>query len=648
MSTDRTDIAWRIGGPQGKGVDTAAGIFGRACAAGGFHVFGRREYYSNIMGRHSYFDVRVTGRPVGVHRDRVDLLVTFDTETLVRHAVSVAPGGVLLHDASAADVAIDAMGFLDDPLQEELAAYLAERDLPPTTAGLLEDARRRGVTVLPVSYGDLTEALTHELGASRASADRMLNTVAVALSAALIKYDPDRVKRGVALTFGDRSKLVEMNRQAVDLAYAHARRSWDLDAVPLRLGVRPERPRRLFVTGTQAVAMGKIAGGLAFQTYYPISPATDESVYLEAHATFPTTDGGQGSVLVWQTEDELAAVTAATGAALTGARSATATSGPGFSLMTEGIGWAGINEVPLVVTVYQRGGPATGLPTRTEQGDLQFAVHGGHGDFPRIVLASGDVTEAFQDAAQAFSYAERYQTVVIHLMDKALASTTLTTEPFDTSRLAIDRGLVANPASDGSNGTVSFPRFRPSETGLSPRPYLGQPGGMHWLTGAEHTELGRVTEDPITREQQVEKRLRKLQLAAREIPAEEKLRLYGDASAPLTLVSWGSNKAAILEVLERLAEEGVTARHIQLRLLWPFPSAELEPLLATARPLVAVETNATGQMARLLREQTGRAPDHLVLKYSGRPISVEQLLDALHQILSGAAGPRLVIRNPYE
>ncbi|MFO7254567.1 2-oxoacid:acceptor oxidoreductase subunit alpha [Limnochorda sp.] len=646
MSANVVDIAWRVGGPQGKGVDTAAGVFGRAAAAGGFFVFGRREYYSNIMGRHSYFDIRVATHPVAVHRNPVDILVTFETETLVRHALAVAAGGLLLHDAGAADVPIDRMVFLDPPLQEALVSHLEEAGLPPTTAGLLEAARRRGVTVLSVPYGELAEHLTSTLGASRARAERMINTVAVALSGALLQYDPELIKKGVALTFGS-SPMTELNQQAVDLAYAYARETWDLEALPLRLAPRAERPVRLFLSGTQAVAMGKLAAGIAFQSYYPISPATDESVYLERHATVPTVDGGTSSVLVWQTEDELAAVATASGAALTGARSATATSGPGLSLMTEGLGWAGINEVPLVVTIYQRGGPATGLPTRSEQGDLLFAAHAGHGEFPRFVLASGDVAEAFVDAAQAFNYAERYQTVVIHLLDKTLASTLQTVDPFDTSQLSIDRGLVAEPAENGA-WPGGFPRFRPTESGISPRPLLGQPGGMHWLTGAEHSEVGRVTEDPTTREQQMEKRMRKLEVAAREIPAEEKLQVYGDPDAAFTVLSWGSTKGAILEATQRLAAEGVQVRHLQIRMLWPFPAQELAPFLATAQPLVVVETNYSGQMARLLTQETGTKPDHLVVKYNGRPIAVNELLEAMRAILAGKAGPRYVIRNPFE
>jgi 2-oxoglutarate ferredoxin oxidoreductase subunit alpha len=403
----------------------------------------------------------------------------------------------------------------------------------------------------------------------------------------------------------------------------------------------------LLVNGNQAVALGKLAAGMTFQTYYPISPATDESVYLEAHETFPTTDGAEGSVVVVQTEDELAAVAMASGAALTGARTATATSGPGFSLMVEGLGWAGINEVPLVVTLYQRGGPSTGMPTRSEQGDLQGAIHAGHGEFPRLVIASGDLREAFDDAAQAFNYAERYQMLVIHLLDKALASTTQTISPFDVESIHIERGAVETSSAD-QTGHGSYARFAPTPSGISPRALLGQPHGMHWLTGGEHTMHGRVTEDPVVREQMMEKRARKLILAAQEIPTDDKLKIYGDRDAAFTIVSWGSNKGGILEGLTRLAADGIAARLIQIRLLWPFPTEAMAPLLDTASPLVIVEMNFSGQLAQLLREQTGRASDYLVLKYNGRPMSGQELYRTLKNIHAGTSEPRIVLRNPYE
>jgi 2-oxoglutarate ferredoxin oxidoreductase subunit alpha len=639
-------LAWRVGGPQGSGVDTAARIFAGACAAGGLHIFGRREYYSNIKGRHSYYDVRVADRTMSCHRSRVHVLATFEAETLARHAISTVEGGAIIHDVDDSDVPLERITFLDQRVKRDLAEYLSAADLPPTTAGVLEDARRRGVHVFAVSYDEITQTLAGSI-LLKPRADRTINTISVAVSCALLGYDPAHLARALEWIFGGRPKIVDMNVEAVELAYEFVRDRLDADKMAYRLAGVPDQEPLILVGGNEAVAMGKIAAGLSFQTYYPISPATDESVYLESHATVPMQDGGQGAIVVVQTEDELAAVTMASGAALTGARSATATAGPGFSLMVEGLGWAGNNEVPLVVTLYQRGSPSTGLPTRTEQGDLLFAISAGHGEFPRLVLASGDVNEAFYDAAQAFNYAERYQTPVIHLLDQTISRTTQTLPPFDVAAVPIERGEVYQPPADGVD-TGPYARFAPTESGITPRPLLGQPGGRHWLTGAEHTEFGQVTEDPVIREQQMEKRARKLDLAARQIPRAEKLAVYGDPQATFTIASWGSNKGAILEALEGLAADGIPARLIQVRLLWPFPAQEMAALLEDARPLVVVESNYSGQFGQLLCAQTGCQRDHLVVKYNGRPMTCGELSQALRQIHDGTAPERFVLRNPFE
>ncbi|HEX9870515.1 MAG TPA: 2-oxoacid:acceptor oxidoreductase subunit alpha [Candidatus Tectomicrobia bacterium] len=647
MARQQEALAWRIGGPQGSGVDTAAGMFARACAIGGLHLFGRREYYSNIMGRHSYYDVRVAYHVLTCHRATVDLLTTFEEETLARHALSVVEGGGIVYDVDDADAPLERITFLDERAQEDLGTYLEARGLPHSTEGLLAEACRRGVQTFAVPFDEITRTLARELQVPQAVADRTLNTIAVAVSCALLEYDPAYLGKALAKSFPGRTKIIDMNMRAVKLTYDFVRDTFRTQDFHFRLVPEETSERRLLVNGNQAVALGKLAAGMTFQTYYPISLATDESVYLEAHETFPAANGEEGSVIIVQTEDELAAVTMASGAALTGARSATATSGPGFSLMAEGLGWAGINEVPLVVTLYQRGGPATGMPTRSEQGDLQFAIHAGHGEFPRIVMASGDITETFYDAAQAFNYAERYQMLVIHLLDKALASTTQTVRPFDVEAIRIDRGEVYAPP-NGRHSNHSYMRFAPTASGISPRALLGQPGGMHWLTGGEHTVYGLVTEDPVVRERMMEKRAQKLALAAREILTAEKLNVYGDRSAALTIVSWGSNKGGILEALERLAADGIAARLVQVRLLWPFPTDELLPLLADATPLVVVELNFSGQFAQLLREQTGRASDYLVVKYNGRPMSGQELHRAFRDIHAGTSQPRVVLRNPYE
>ncbi len=644
MKKKQDELAWRVGGPQGSGVDTAAGIFQRACALGGLDVYGRREYYSNIMGRHSYFDVRVSRHRVHSHRDEVDLLTTFEVESLARHAVSVVEGGALFYSAKDADTPVEKIEYLDPRAKADLAADLEGKGLAASIAGVLEDARQRGVLVYEADFANIVDLLARELGVAQALAARTMNTLAVAMSLALVEYQRKYVYEALEKTWPGRQKIIDMNVAAVDLAYGFVRDTYDTSLFQFRLEPPGPGEPRILVNGNQAVAMGKIAAGMTFQSYYPISPATDESVYLEAHETFPTKNGEPGSVLVVQTEDEISAVTMAAGAALTGARSATATSGPGFALMSEGLGWVGINEVPLVVTLYQRGGPSTGLPTRSEQGDLLFALNAGHGEFPRIVLSSGDLEEAFHDAADAFNYAERYQTVVIHILDKSLSSKTQTIPIYDSDEIDIERGEVAHP---NGNGDGPFPRFAVTQSGISPRPLLGTPGGRHWLTGGEHTPIGRVTEDPVVREQQMEKRMRKMDLAARQIPVDEKFKIYGDPDAEFTILSWGSTKGCVTEAIERLADDGVAARQVQVRMMSPFPT-ELEQVLGTASPLVAVETNFSGQLAQVVRQHTGIQCDHLVVKYNGRPIAGRRLHEALTTILAGTDEKKIVLRNPNE
>ena len=641
------DLAWRVGGPQGSGVDTAALIFQRACAISGLHLYGRREYYSNIMGRHSYYDVRVSEVPRTSHRDSVDLLTTFEAETLARHILAVKPGGAVIYTVADADAKLTSIPFLDDRYRRDLESHLAEQGLPPTTAGLLDEARARGVNCYAVNFEEIIEALATALDVPHKVAQRTRNTLAVAVSTALLDFPRSYVKRALEKQWPGRQKIIDLNVEAVEHAYNYVDEHYDRTSFASNLRSAETEEKRMIVNGNQAVALGKLAAGLGFQSYYPISPATDESVFLEAHEEFPTRDGAETNVLIVQTEDEISAVTMAAGAALTGARAATATSGPGFALMCEGLGWACINEVPLVITDWQRGAPSTGMPTRTEQGDLRIATAGAHGDFPLMVVASGDLVEAFYDAADCFNYAERYQTVVVHLLDKALSSSSRTVPYFDLDRIKIERGVIAEPRGNG-NGAGAFHRFAVTDSGVSPRTLLGQPGNAHWMTGGEHTPEGRVTEDPVIREQQMEKRMRKLQLALQEIPLEEKIKVYGDREAAFTILSWGSNKGAIMECLEAFEASGIPARFLQARLLLPFPAEETAELLENASPLVIVESNFSGQYAQLLRQHTGIAADHLILKYNGRPISAEELLAALDTVRGGEAPSRIVLRNPHQ
>ncbi len=647
------ELAWIVGGAQGTGVDSSATVFARAAAYGGLHVYGKREYYSNIMGEHSYFQVRVADRRIRSHVDTLNLLATFDAETPFRHVRNVMDDGAIIYDPALAGTKLDDVPTIEARLRTDLQTYLVARGLGFTLQDLLKSAEDRGVTLVPVAYSPLLTKVADENRIDQLSKiSRMVNMFAVAASFGILDYDYEMMAKALRDVFRAKAEVAEMNVKGARRAYDLVRGKYE--GYPYRLQpIDFGGEKRALMTGAQAIGLGKVLGGMRVQTYYPITPASDESEYIEANQIVdiressgdPAEDDSaavteSGSVLVIQTEDEIAAVTMAIGSALAGARAATCTSGPGFCLMMEGIGWAGINEVPLVITLYQRCGPSTGMPTRHEQGDLRFALHAGHGDSPRIILASGDFEEAFHDGAKAFNYADRYQTTVIHLVDKALANSNGTMPMFDPDRVRIDRGELIT---DGWSGRDPYKRFAFTESGVSPRAVIGHPGTMFWNTGDEHDEKGHITEDPVVRNLMMEKRQKKLDLADREIPETEKVNFFGDRTAETVIVSWGSTKGALLDAMDALDKEGVKLGFLQIRLVNPFPVEAVTKALARAKAVVNVEMNFGAHMGGLIREMTGIEPTHHILKYNGRPMSSTELAAALRDIAKGKAPRKQVL-----
>ena len=629
-------LSWLIGGPQGSGVDTAANIFAKACVLGGLDIFGKREYYSNIKGEHSYFTVRISERQIKSHVDDVDVLVAFDAETIFRHALCVVNGGAVVYDTSLLETSIDEAGFLENRLKEDLKAKLSKKNLGSTVKDVLQLASDNGTVLYGIAFQDLLKEIAEKRNEpSLGKLMRMVNVMSVAASFALLDYDSEMVANAIRYIFKAKPKIAEMNVDAANYAYNHAKAKYG-DDFRYRLVTKKVSDELILVQGYEATGLGKIVGGCRFQTYYPITPASDESEFLESNQVLEL--NGKGSLTVVQTEDEIAAITMAIGASVAGARSATCTSGPGFSLMAEALGWAGINEVPVVVTLYQRTGPSTGLPTRHEQGDLMFAIHAGHGEFPRIVFASGDIEESFYDAARAFNYAERYQMPVIHLVDKALANSVATCKIFDPARIKIDRGLLVDKVQEG------YLRFKLTENGISPRVRLGTENGIFWNTGDEHQENGHITEDPEIRNRMMEKRMGKLELALKEIPDEEKAVRYGDDS-DMTIISWGSTKGAILDAMEVLAAEGVKINFVQVRLMNPFPERHVAAMLEKTRLLIDIEMNYSAQLSKLIRENVKRDPDYYIVKYNGRPMSSSEVYHALRKIINGKAKRREVLTH---
>lgn len=637
-------LSWMIGGPQGSGVDSGANIFSRACAYGGLYVFGKREYHSNIKGEHSNYVVRVSSNLIRSHLDEIDFLVTFDPETLFRHIHKVVPGGVIIYDVNQENITVDKIPTIDKQANKRIKKFLSEKGVGYSVGDVVNYARDNGILVYGIPYVKLLEGLAEKLGNPQiAKMDVMINVMAVSASLALLKYDFNLVKEAIKYVFKAKKKVADLNIESAKFVYDYVLENFEETNYKLQ-PVGRDAVDLIIIQGYQASALGKIAGGCRFQSYYPITPASDESVYLEDNAVFDLIgeNGSEekGSIVVVQTEDEIAAITMAIGAGLAGVRASTATSGPGFSLMAEGLGWAGMNEVPVVVTLYQRGGPSTGLPTRHSQEDLLFAVYAGHGEFPRIVYASGDIEEIFYDVAKVFNFAEKYQTPVIHLIDKAMANSIATVKKFDLSRVKIERGALVDVFSDGV-----YKRFKFTETGISPRVKLGTENAIFWNTGDEHDELGHITEDHEIRTMMVDKRMRKLEIALQEIEDEDKAIVYGDEDSDYAIISWGSTKGAILDAMDMLRSEGYRLKFVQVKLLHPFPKDRVLNLIGNSKFLIDIEHNKTAQFGQIVKREILRDIDYYVLKYNGRPMSLSEVYSALKSILENKANKIQVLNN---
>jgi len=545
----------------------------------------------------------------------------------------VVPHGGIIVDMDQIGTKVLSIPTFPTEFKEELQKNMDQKGLGETVNDLLENAKKNGVHIFLVPYMDLLKQTAAKIGVDKLSTlTRMINVLTLGISFAILKYDRSLVEKAIKAIFSDKPKIADTNIIALRSAYDYLDQTYK-DDFPWTLLKLETSEERIFLSGNEAVALGKVLGGCRVQTYYPITPAADESEYLEAHELLKTTTGN-GSILVVQTEDEIAAINSASGAALAGARAATSTSGPGFSLMVEGLSWAGNSEVPVVITYYQRGSPATGLPTRFGQADLRFAIHAGHGEFPRIVLASGDIQECFYDAALSFNYAERYQLPVIHLIDKAMANSSQTYKTFDTSKVKIERGDIVTEVKPEDQ---PYRRFRFTERGISPRAFLGTKNVVQWYTGDEHNEEGHISEEPFNRDKMVEKRMKKLELAEKEIPIGEKVNFYGDTGSKNLVMSWGSPKGAVLEALEDLKREDFSLGFVQARMLSPLPREYFVNLFKNVEKIIDVENNYLGQLGGVMKEETGISPNFYVLKYNGRPISTTEVYDALKKILGGQA-----------
>jgi len=630
------DFSWLIGGPQGSGVESGANIFSRVCAEMGYQVFGKREFYSNIKGEHSYFAVRIADKKIHSNVNDITLMASFDAETIFRHYDEVVSGGGIIYDSDIAETKTDAVHTLDAPFKERLHKELESKNKPFTVNGVLEIAKEKGVNLFPVSFKSILATLSEETENPRLKGlIRMYNVIGVSLSLGLVKMPTDSLQKTIDTIFSKKPEIAKINQQTATYSYNYATAKFENFDYSLP-GTQKE-PGTLLVQGFQGTALGKMACGCRFQPYYPITPASDESVYLESNEILEIIDDRPGSTAVIQTEDEISAMGMTIGGALTGTRSATCTSGPGFALMTEMLGWAGINEVPIVITAYQRSGPSTGLPTRHGQDDLLFTVFAGHGDFPKIVYASGEIEESFYDTGNCFNYADVFQVPVIHMMDKFHASSVITCKRFDTEKISVDRGKLLDKVEDG------YRRFEFTEDGISPRSRLGMDNGIFWDTGDESDEMGHITEDPILRVKMMDKRMSRLDLVSKQIPKDEQVISFGVED--FTIISWGSTIGPVKDALDMLKKEGISIGLIQLKLMHPFPAEYVSSLLKDAKTIIDVEANQSGQLGKLFKQNTGRDVDNFVLKYTGRAMTSTEVYDALKKIVQNKAEKREVLMH---
>ncbi len=630
------DFTWLIGGPQGSGVESGANVFSKVCAEMGYHIFGKREFYSNIKGEHSYFAVRVSDEKIHSNLNEVTLMASFDAETIFRHFDEVSSNGGIIYDSELDEVDTDKVHTLDPPFKERLHKFLESKNKPFTIAGVLEIAKEKGVKLYPVSFKSILENLAEESGNPKLRGlVRMYNVIGVSLSLGLIKMPPDSLLQSIDSIFAKKPLVAEINKQAANYSYKYATEKFENFGYTLS-GITKEQ-NKILVQGHFGTSIGKMVCGCRFQSYYPITPASDESVYLESHEILQVNNDRPGSTLVIQTEDEISAIGMMIGAALTGVRSSTSTSGPGFALMTEALGWAGINEVPVVITLYQRSGPSTGLPTRHGQDDLLFSIFAGHGDFPKIVYASGDIEESFYDTGRCFNYADVYQMPVIHMMDKFLSSSVVTCKRFDPNKISINRGKLL----DKIEG--EYKRFAFTDDGISPRSKLGLDNGVFWNTGDESDEYGHISEDPQIRIKMMDKRMSKLDLALEKIPDDEQVISFGVHD--YTVISWGSTKGPIIDAQKMLKKEGIDVGFIQIKLLHPFPAEYVKSLLNDAKTLIDIEANHSGQLGKVFKQNVSREIDYYILKYTGRGMTSTEIYDSLKKIIENKAEKREILSH---
>ena len=570
-----SQLSWKVGGQQGEGIESTGEIFSTTLNRMGYYLYSYRHFSSRIKGGHTNNNIRISTKEVRSISDHTNILVAFDQETIDINAAELVDNGVILAD---------------------------EKFNPEVDENL-------NVQLISVPFTEIANEHGSKL---------MKNMVAVGASAGLMHLDIDKFKDMIYTMFARKGEeIVNNNIKALNGGFNYIQERLNAIEGDFELEKVSER-ESLYLIGNDAIGFGALNAGVRFMAAYPITPASDIMEYMIEH--LPKVDG-----TVIQTEDEISAVTMAIGSNYAGARSFTSSSGPGLSLMMESIGLSGMTETPLVIVDTMRGGPSTGLPTKQEQSDLMQMIYGTHGEIPKIILAPTDVEDAFYLTTEAFNLADKYQVPVILLSDLQMSLGKQSANPFDLSKVEIDRGQIITE--DIENDGAYFERFKLTESGISDRTLPGVQGGIHHVTGVEHNPNGTPNESAVNRKEQMDKRMRKV----KELSIDTPFKVNGEEESDLLIISFLSGNGAVDEAVERVGGNITT---IHMRQLFPVPIEALRPYLDGTKKVLVVEQNYTGQLFNILKMNYH---DHNKMesfsKYDGTPLKPMEIERHIKQFM---------------
>jgi 2-oxoglutarate/2-oxoacid ferredoxin oxidoreductase subunit alpha len=586
------EVTIRIGGESGEGTISGGDILALAAARWGYHVYTFRTFPAEILGGPCMFQVRISSHPVKSMGDHADVLVCLNKEAYDRNIADLRPGGVLMYDP--ADFTLET---------SDCIAYAV-----PFNA-----IARKEVQLFQTKNMVMLGAITGLFGPPLESIIQVVQS----------KLSKSRKSSAT---------LMEKNLQALDIARKYVTEQIS-KSDPYMLGPA-EKADRVVLNGNQAVVAGALAAQCRYFAGYPITPASD---IMEALAKELPLVGGT----FLQAEDEMAALASVLGASYGGLRAMTATSGPGFSLMTELIGLASMAELPVVIVDAQRAGPSTGMPTKMEQSDLSFALNSGHGDTPRMIVAPANVADCYNLMITAFNMAERYQMPVLFLTDQSLTARVESVDSGEFApaelqdRLRYDTLANSNGYRNGNadhnelvGASAPFARYAYTASGVSPMTAPGSGAPSYVATGLEHDEFGHPDYEPEDHTAMMEKRFRKLDTAAEELPKPER---YGDENATIGIIGWGSTEGTIQEAVDRAREKGYRVASLHPKILSPLPDRTIRDFIRSVQKVIVPECNYSGQLANLLGAKYGLQAIR-VNKFGGIPFTAGEILRAIEEV----------------